>query len=205
MRDARRNSWKIPISTASRSCISRTALFRQCLKLDGSGSIFELDSYALKHNFGDTLKRQTEHYYEQIFRSGSGGSQHSGDGIASAHERVSFKHTIGAADLEADDHARSLFVDRLNGGYVAYPPPSVPAEGRGSSMELLSEHVGKNIELAGNGIYVSYRFPSGASGVFSTEINIAMPVATDGVDAISMRAQSFAVSDNCLNFRRWMV
>jgi 4-alpha-glucanotransferase/alpha-amylase len=42
-------------------------------------------------------------------------------------------------------------------------------------MELLSEHVGKNIELAGNGIYVSYRFPSGASGVFSTEINIAMP------------------------------
>jgi 4-alpha-glucanotransferase/alpha-amylase len=153
----------------------QNGLIQAVLKLDGSGSIFELDSYALKHNFGDTLKRQTEHYYEQIFRSGSGGSQHSGDGIASAHERVSFKHTIGAADLEADDHARSLFVDRLNGGYVAYPPPSVPAEGRGSSMELLSEHVGKNIELAGNGIYVSYRFPSGASGVFSTEINIAMP------------------------------
>ena len=145
------------------------------LKLDGSGSIFELDSYALKHNFGDTLTRQVEHYYEQIFRSGSGGPQHSGDGIASAHERVSFKHVIGPADLEADDHARSLFVDRLNGAFVAYSHPTGPVERRGSSIELSSEHVGKNIELAGNAIYISYRFPSGVSGVFSTEINIAMP------------------------------
>ncbi len=145
------------------------------LKLDGSGSIFELDSYALKHNFGDTLTRQVEHYYEQIFRSGSGGPQHSGDGIASAHERVSFKHVIGPADLEADDHARSLFVDRLNGAFVAYSHPIDPVERRGSSIELSSEHVGKNIELAGNAIYISYRFPSGVSGVFSTEINIAMP------------------------------
>ena len=48
-------------------------------------------------------------------------------------------------------------------------------ERRGSSIELSSEHVGKNIELAGNAIYISYRFPSGVSGVFSTEINIAMP------------------------------
>ncbi len=145
------------------------------LKLDGSGSIFELDSYALKHNFGDTLTRQVEHYYEQIFRSGSGGPQHSGDGIASAHERVSFKHVIGPADLEADDHARSLFVDRLNGAFVAYSHPIDPVERRGSSIELSSEHVRKNIELAGNAIYISYRFPSGVSGVFSTEINIAMP------------------------------
>jgi 4-alpha-glucanotransferase/alpha-amylase len=148
------------------------------LKLDGSGSICELDSYVLKHNFGDTLKRQVEHYHEQIYRSGSGGPQHSGGGIASAHERVSFKHKIDAVDLEADDHARSLFVDRLNGGFVAYLHPTFPAEGTedvGWTVDLLSEHVQKNIELAGNGVYVSYRFPPGATGVFSTEINLAMP------------------------------
>ena len=36
----------------------QNGLIQAVLKLDGSGSIFELDSYALKHNFGDTLKRQ---------------------------------------------------------------------------------------------------------------------------------------------------
>lgn len=144
------------------------------LKLDGTGSICELDSYALKHNFGDTLRRQVEHYYEHLHRSGSG-FQHNGAGIASAHERVSFKHKIDAADLEADDHMRSLFVDRLNGGFITYQHPAGPAEGPGWSVGLLSESVLKNIELAGNGVYVSYRFLPRASGVFSTEINIAMP------------------------------
>lgn len=148
------------------------------LKLDGNGSICELDSYVLKHNFGDTLRRQVEHYHEQMHRNGSAGPHHVGGGIASAHERVSFKHKIDAVDLEADDHPRSLFVDRLNGDFVSYPHPTFSVggtEGSGWSIDLLSEHVRKTIELAGNGVTVSYRFPPGVGGVFSTEINLAMP------------------------------
>ncbi|HEU4709423.1 MAG TPA: alpha-amylase/4-alpha-glucanotransferase domain-containing protein, partial [Methylophilaceae bacterium] len=32
------------------------------VRLDGSASVCEFDSYRLRHNFGDTLARQTEHY-----------------------------------------------------------------------------------------------------------------------------------------------
>ena len=85
-----------------------------------SGSICELDSYLLRHNFGDTLRRQAEHYYRKIHQREDSPHEHSGAGIASAHERLSFKHKIDAGDMEADDHARGLFVDRLNGEFVTY-------------------------------------------------------------------------------------
>lgn len=35
------------------------------VKLDSYASICELDAYELHHNFGDTLRRQIEHYYQK--------------------------------------------------------------------------------------------------------------------------------------------
>jgi hypothetical protein len=83
-------------------------------RLDGRGALIELDSYALRHNFGDTLRRAREHYHRRV-REGRSDSP-SGGGIASAHDRVSFKHEIGAGELAPDPHGRGLFLDRWSAG-----------------------------------------------------------------------------------------
>jgi alpha-amylase/alpha-mannosidase (GH57 family) len=153
----------------------QNGLVQAVLKLDGGGSVCELNSYVLKHNFGDTLRRQAEHYHEKIYQSGHGSHEHSGTGIASAHERVSFKHKINTEDMVPDDHARGLFVDRLNGGFVCYGHESFAIDDVFCQAEIFSLHVKKNIKLADNELHVSYRFTDEAVGIFSTEINLAMP------------------------------
>jgi 4-alpha-glucanotransferase len=153
----------------------QNGLIQAVLKLDNGGSICELDSYALKHNFGDTLQRQTEHYYHKIYQNGHGSHGYSGTGIASAHERVSFKHKIDVVDMEPDDHARGLFVDRLNGGFVNYEHEPYIADGAYCQTEMFSAHVKKSIKLTDNRLRVAYRFDDEAEGVFNTEINLAMP------------------------------
>ncbi|HZV63145.1 MAG TPA: alpha-amylase/4-alpha-glucanotransferase domain-containing protein, partial [Methylophilaceae bacterium] len=79
------------------------------IRLDGSASVCELDSYRLQHNFGDTLTRQAEHYHRKI----NLGAAHepSGEGISNPHERVSFRHAILPADLAMDDYSKTLFRD----------------------------------------------------------------------------------------------
>ena len=84
----------------------QNGLIQAVLKLDGNGSVCELDSYLLKHNFGDTLRRQAEHYYRKIHQNENSG--HGGSGIASAHERVSFKHKIDAEDMEIDERCARI-------------------------------------------------------------------------------------------------
>ncbi|MDQ3185309.1 MAG: DUF1926 domain-containing protein [Pseudomonadota bacterium] len=153
----------------------QNGVIQAVLKLDGGGSVCELDSYALKHNFGDTLRRQAEHYYHRIHQSENGAHGYSGAGIASAHERVSFKHKIDVVDMEADDHARALFVDRLDGRLVNYRHEPATADGACFEAEVFPLHIKKNFELADNRLHVSYRFAGEAEGVFSTEINLAMP------------------------------
>lgn len=145
------------------------------LKLDGSASICEFDAYALKHNFGDTLRRQVEHYYRRI-EQGKNGARSNGDaGIASAHDRMDFKHTLDAADMIADDHARGLFVDRLNGVLVNYRHAPAAAEGAHFQADVSPLYVSKSFGLAHNRLQLSYRFSGEAEGVFSTEISLAMP------------------------------
>ena len=79
------------------------------VRLDGAASVVELDSYALAQNFGDTLRRHAEHYHRKALAAG--GSQHAGEGIASAHDRVTFKHPVGPDDLATDAHGRTIFRD----------------------------------------------------------------------------------------------
>ena len=156
----------------------QNGLIQAVLKLDGSGSVCEFDSYFLKHNFGDTLRRQFEHYYYKI-QHHSENSGHSGGGIASAHERVSFKQKIDAGDMEVDKDARGLFVDRLNGQAVGYWHKALAVNGPYCHAELLSPQISKSFELVGSQLRVSYQLAEDAEGMFSTEINLAMP-SSDG-------------------------
>ncbi|SCY48850.1 alpha-amylase [Nitrosospira sp. Nl5] len=153
----------------------QNGVIQAVVKLDGIGSVCELDSYAMKHNFGDTLQRQPEHYYHKIHRSGNDAQGHSGAGIASAHERVNFKQKIDAVDMEADEHARGLFVDRLNGTLVSYWHEPCVADGACFRADVFPLHIKKSFELADNRLHVAYRFAGEVEGVFRTEINLAMP------------------------------
>lgn len=137
---------------------------------DGLGAIHELDAYRLRHNFGDTLARRPEHYYRKIRDDGAAQGEHNGEGIASAHDRVNFRHPISAEDLDPDPVARVLFVDRQNGQPVRYHRPSV----QGARAELSANGIGKTISIDGNRLSVEYKLDAAAAPL-QTEINLAMP------------------------------
>ena len=137
---------------------------------DGLGSIHELDFYALRQNFGDTLARRTEHYYRKIREGGHDG--HSGDGIASAHDRVTFKHPVSAEDLSPDSYPRAMFIDRIKDH--AQPIRYVLRAASANAVELAGPGLTKKISVKGNTLTVEYRLERESAG-FETEINLAMP------------------------------
>ena len=153
----------------------QNGVIQAVLKIDGGGSICELDSYALKHNFGDTLRRQAEHYYRRIHQSGDHAHGHDGAGIASAHERTSFKHKIDASDMAADGHERGLFMDRLNGVPISYQHEPATSHAVSFWADVFPLHIKKVFRLVDNRLLVSYRFAGEVEGIFNTEINLAMP------------------------------
>ena len=153
----------------------------------------------LKHNFGDTLTPSGRALLWANPSKRKCGPQHSGDGIASAHERVSFKHKICPGDMEADDHARSLFVDRLNGDFIAYSHPNDPMERRGSSIELSSEHVGKNIELPVTNLDI-VSLPPEVRAYSARRSILPCQVAMAGGGAMFIGARFLVVSVNCSSF-----
>jgi hypothetical protein len=141
---------------------------------DGLGAIHELDAYALRHNFGDTLARREEHYYRKITRGAQ--SAHSGDGIASAHDRVQFRHPVSAEDLVPDSRPRAIFLDRvLRGGTEAVLNYVVNRMTR-EQLILVSE-VGaltKTISLEGSRLTVDYAV-GGSAAILEAALNLAMP------------------------------
>jgi len=147
------------------------------LKLDGSASISEFDSYELRHNFGDTLRRQPEHYFRKIESSHS--SHHSGDGIASPHERVAYKHEINADDLLSDAHGQTLFRDGivLNGKNFDLVYDLVETDIRGVTFhsELDGVTINKRIFLDGNRLCVSYSVSGGMDVTLFSRVALAMP------------------------------
>jgi hypothetical protein len=73
-------------------------ILQAVVRCDSDAALIELDSYSLRHNFGDTLRRREEHYYSKMHL---GEQQHfQAEVIASAHDRVSFRHEISLEDLE---------------------------------------------------------------------------------------------------------
>jgi 4-alpha-glucanotransferase len=139
---------------------------------DGLGAIHELDFYALRQNFGDTLARRTEHYYRKIREGGHGG--HSGDGIASAHDRVNFKHPVSPEDLIPDACPRAMLVDRIKD--QPQPIRYAMRAANANAVELTGPGMTKKISLKGNTLTVEYRVERESAG-FETEINLAMPSA----------------------------
>ncbi|MCL4470841.1 MAG: alpha-amylase/4-alpha-glucanotransferase domain-containing protein [Sulfuricella sp.] len=152
------------------------AALQAVVRLDGNASVIEFDSYPLRHNFADSLMRQTEHYHRKI-HLGENHGQHEGSGIASAHDRVAFKHEILPHDLAADVRPRGLFVDSIrpwDGAPAALQDYRIEAE-RGLALSFTDGTVEKRVRLEENGLDVIYRFGPEACGVFATRINLAMP------------------------------
>ena len=158
----------------------QNGILQAVVKLDSFASICELDAYRLKHNFGDTLRCQVEHYYQKIQPGELQVSNHAASGIASAHDRISYKHEISAEDIEADDHPRSLFVDRLDGTFITYRSKAAALENNHFQSENTAYPIHKHIILDNNQLQVAYRFTAKMAQVFSTEINLAMP-SCDGM------------------------
>jgi 4-alpha-glucanotransferase/alpha-amylase len=153
-------------------------MLQAIVKLDGSASIFELDSYQLHHNFGDTLRCQVEHYFRKI-ESSQITQSHDGGGIVSAHDRVAFKHEITAADLVPDRHAQTLFRDSviLNNEEteLAYELVEANADGILFRAESNGKVIRKNVSLNANCLCVKYVSDGTLQGNFLTRVALAMP------------------------------
>ncbi len=145
------------------------------LRQDGLAAVIEFDSYRLAQNFGDSLRRHDEHYYVKIGQA----QEHktSGEGIASAHDRVEFKHEIVAADIVPDQTGRALFIDQRLGpegvatlvdDYASRSGTQFTAQGEGWRIE-------KTIALLPAGVAVSYRGVGPQLAAISCQINLAMP------------------------------
>ena len=150
-------------------------ILQTVVKLDGSASICEFDAYLLKHNFGDTLCRQTEHYFCKIQLDADEMSTHGSAGIASAHDRINFKHQINPSDLEVDIHPQNLFLDSLNGITLPYRLEShndyrIRFQSMTDQWQIMKE-----FELSGNRLLVTYDLSGDLTGQLEIEINLAMP------------------------------
>lgn len=156
--------------------IMHNAAIQAVVRLDGNACVGEFDSYLLRHNFADSLMRQTEHYHRKIHLRDNQ-AQHQGAGIASAHDRVVFKHEILPQDLAVDVRPRALFVDSIrpeNGEPEALQDYLVKVE-RDLTLTFTGDGVEKRVHLSDNRLEVGYHFSAGARGTFITEINLAMP------------------------------
>ena len=154
------------------------AMLQAVVKLDGSASLSEFDSYQLHQNFGDTLRRQLEHYFRKI-ESSHATHLHEGSGIVSAHDRVAFKDKITAKDLMADSHAQTLFRDSLllddEEIELAYELIETNTEGILFRTDFGGKTIQKRISLNANCLCVSYTFDSPLKGSFLTRVALAMP------------------------------
>jgi alpha-amylase/alpha-mannosidase (GH57 family) len=144
---------------------------------NGLGAIHELDAYALRHNFGDTLARREEHYYGKILQGAQG--THAGEGIASAHDRVHFRHSVGSEDLAPDRLPRALFLDRAARDGADVRLDYVVKETARERLVLAAAAAGitKTVSIRGHHLTVEYGLE--APAVLETTLNLAMP-ACDG-------------------------
>jgi hypothetical protein len=151
------------------------------VRLDGAASVVELDSYALAQNFGDALRRHAEHYHAKA--AAASGSAHAGEGIASAHDRVAFKHPIGLEDLATDAHGRTIFRDAWIDdagavhpieGYVVQPQAAFEQALR-FRAPCAGGTIDKQILMQGGRVTAWYSYAGLSGGRLRTEICLAMP------------------------------
>ena len=147
------------------------------LKPDRDAALIELSSYPLAQNFGDTLKRYDEHYHDKARKGSAAAKEHDGDGIASAHDVVRFKHEIVPADLIPDTRSRGLFVDTWTDLTQKLPVEYVSTIVQGGAVLCMGAagetRIAKVYGLTDNRITVAYK--TVGEGRLSTRINLAIP------------------------------
>ncbi len=153
------------------------------VRLDGLAAPHEFDSYALRHNFGDTLRRIREHYHGRI--DGLKETRHEGTGIASAHDRVQFKHEISAADLAVNARPRAILVDTwMQADNTRHELATYELVQAAAPLHMLhfvatvpEGRVDKHLSLDGTRFTASWhcQFAGQRGGRFSTQLNLAMP------------------------------
>ncbi len=149
------------------------------IKLDGCAGICELDDYRLNQNFGDTLRRQAEHYFKKIIGNAQSG-EHTGEGIVSAHDRVAFRNEISPSDLLADECPSGVFIDswitvneqRTIRDYELVSQDPAALQFRAVIGEGM---ITKTLRLSGNRIEAQYAANQLANGSVSVRLLLAMP------------------------------
>ncbi len=147
--------------------LAHTAQLQLAVRDDGLAAAHELSSYPLTHNFGDTLRRYHEHYHDKI---ASGPSEHHGDGIASAHDIIRFKHPVSAADIVPDTLPRALWLDELDGSALSDYAQAAPGK-----LEFARPGIVKTYALAGSTATVTWHCSGLAGQRLATRLNLAMP------------------------------
>jgi hypothetical protein len=147
------------------------------IQADGDACVVELSHYGLAHNFGDTLRHYEEGYHDKLIAAR--GQRHDGGagaGIASAHDRVAFRHPIEPADLEPDTRPRGMFEDCWFGADGTWRPVNNYSETGTAKFEaaLGAGRLEKSFLLDGAKLIARYRARD-LRGRIEIRINLAMP------------------------------
>ncbi|HEX8961569.1 MAG TPA: alpha-amylase/4-alpha-glucanotransferase domain-containing protein [Rhodocyclaceae bacterium] len=155
----------------------RSGPLQAVVQADGDACVVELSHYGLAHNFGDTLRHYEEGYHDKLLTARA---QHPGDdhgaGIASAHDRVAFRHRIEPPDLEPDTRPRGMFEDCWFGADGSWRPVNNYAETGTAKFEasLGGGRVEKSYLLDGTRLTTRYRTRN-LYGRLEIRVNLAMP------------------------------
>jgi len=145
------------------------------MRPDKDAALIELSSYALAQNFADTLKRYQEHYHHKAANGQT--SRHEGEGIASAHDVVRFKHEILPEDLIADRRSRGLFVETWTDFGQKLPVEYATTFVQGAAVLCMGQagetRVAKIYSVRDNLLTVAFK--TVGSGRLSTRLNLALP------------------------------
>lgn len=144
---------------------------------DADAALVEFSSYALAHNFGDTLTRRREHYYRHIDTQEQAQAQHGG--IASAHDRVAFRHAIGPADIAPDTRPRTSFLDTWieDAGASEHIPTYARAAAKSPAWVATAggASIDKHYTVEGASVIAHYRVQCDAPGSLRVALHLAMP------------------------------
>ena len=145
------------------------------LRPDKDAALIELSSYVLAQNFGDTLKRYEEHYHHKA--AAGQAKEHDGEGIASAHDVVRFKHEIKPEDLTPDSRSRSLFVESWTDYEAKRPVEYASSVVQGGAVLCMGQagetRVAKIYTVQDNRVSVALK--AVGRGRLSSRLNLAIP------------------------------
>ena len=151
------------------------AALQAVVRDDGDAALIELSSYRCAHNFGDTLRRRDEAYYDTLQLDAPAPSGDSG--IVSAHDRAVTAEGITPEDLIPDARPRSLFIDhRIASDGTRHAVDAYRNNGGTASFSATCDGgmVHKSFSVDDGCLAVHYRIER-LSGQLETTLNVAMP------------------------------